>query len=112
MDKRDHYGPDFRYRVFWRQSVGNGPDWHHQEVSHNYFVVNNTKTFTPFEIKVQAVNNLGSGPESQPRIGHSGEDSEWNGLKYIRIWGTLSGNHCILMRTLLLSLRQSWKQQP
>lgn len=74
MDKRDHYGPDFRYKVFWRQSVGNGPDWHHQEVSHNYFVVNNTKTFTPFEIKVQAVNSLGSGPESQPRIGHSGED--------------------------------------
>ncbi|XP_041953546.1 neural cell adhesion molecule L1.1-like isoform X3 [Alosa sapidissima] len=74
MDKRDHYGPDFKYKVFWRQSVGNGPDWHHQEVSDNHFVVNNTKTFTPFEIKVRAVNQLGPGPESPPRIGHSGED--------------------------------------
>ncbi|XP_062397006.1 neural cell adhesion molecule L1.1-like isoform X2 [Sardina pilchardus] len=75
MDKRNHYGPDFKYKVSWRQSVGNGPDWHHQEVSDHHFVVNNTKTFTPFEIKVQAINNLGEGPESPPRIGHSGEDT-------------------------------------
>ncbi|KAF2987859.1 hypothetical protein EK904_011981 [Melospiza melodia maxima] len=36
--------------------------------------VRNVPTFVPYEIKVQAVNNLGSGPEPNITIGYSGED--------------------------------------
>uniref|UniRef100_A0A8C2H6D4 Neural cell adhesion molecule L1 n=1 Tax=Cyprinus carpio TaxID=7962 RepID=A0A8C2H6D4_CYPCA len=38
------------------------------------FIVNGTGTFIPFEIKVQAVNELGVGPEPDAEIGYSGED--------------------------------------
>lgn len=43
-------------------------------------VVSNTSTFVPYEIKVQAVNSQGKGPEPQITIGYSGEDCEyWGG---------------------------------
>ncbi|XP_017571081.1 neural cell adhesion molecule L1.1 isoform X3 [Pygocentrus nattereri] len=73
--KRKHFnGPDFRYKVFWRQSAGQQLNWEHVYVSHPPFIVNNTGTFTAFEIKVQAVNRLGEGPSPTSEIGHSGED--------------------------------------
>ncbi|KAL2103937.1 hypothetical protein ACEWY4_000805 [Coilia grayii] len=75
MDRKEHYGPDFKYKVSWRQVVGRGPGWHDQHVTGSRFVVNDTETFTPFEIKVKAVNSLGEGPDSPPTIGHSGEDT-------------------------------------
>lgn len=40
-------------------------------------VVSNTSTFVPYEIKVQAVNSQGKGPEPQITIGYSGEDCEY-----------------------------------
>ncbi|XP_063065660.1 neural cell adhesion molecule L1.1-like [Engraulis encrasicolus] len=76
MDKRDHYGPDFKYQVSWRpgQGHGHGHGWDSQLVSGNRFVVNGTDTFRPFEIKLKAVNSIGDGPDSPAIIGHSGED--------------------------------------
>ncbi|XP_028850034.1 neural cell adhesion molecule L1.1-like isoform X2 [Denticeps clupeoides] len=74
MDLRDYNGPDFKYRVFWRQSGDKGHHWQDSVVDGPPFVVKGAGTFTPFEIKVQAVNKIGQGPDSSPKIGHSGED--------------------------------------
>ena len=39
-------------------------------------VVTDTPTYAPYEVKVQAVNDYGSGPEPQLVLGYSGEDCE------------------------------------
>lgn len=74
MDKRDFGGPDFKYRVMWRKVVGSGPDWHMDHTTEPPFLVNDIHNFSAFEIKVQAVNEIGDGPEPDPVIGYSGED--------------------------------------
>ncbi|CAG07439.1 unnamed protein product, partial [Tetraodon nigroviridis] len=74
MDKRNLNGPDFKYRVMWRRVVGSGPDWHEQYTNAPPLIVNDTQNFSAFEIKVQAVNERGRGPEPDPVIGYSGED--------------------------------------
>ena len=40
------------------------------------FMVSGTPTFTPYEVKVQAINNNGIGPDPAVVTGHSGEDCE------------------------------------
>ena len=72
MDKRLHNSHGFLYKVFWRKA--DSLHWNHQDVTSPPFMVNNTGTYTPFEIKVQAVNSLGEGPAPEPEIGHSGEE--------------------------------------
>ncbi|XP_034722014.1 neural cell adhesion molecule L1.1-like isoform X2 [Etheostoma cragini] len=72
MDKRFHNSHGFLYKVFWRRA--DGVHWNHQDVTSPPFTVNDTGTYTPFEIKVQAVNSLGEGPAPEPEIGHSGEE--------------------------------------
>ncbi|XP_051282266.1 neural cell adhesion molecule L1.1 isoform X2 [Dicentrarchus labrax] len=73
MDKRSHNGQGFMYKVSW-QKVGDGPNWNSETVKSPPFFVNNTGTYTPFMIKVQAVNTLGFGPEPDTGTGYSGED--------------------------------------
>ncbi|XP_018616034.2 neural cell adhesion molecule L1.2 isoform X1 [Scleropages formosus] len=75
MDQQNFNGPGFQYKVMWRQSIGQGPQWHHNYTSSPPFIVMEAGTFIPFEIKVQAVNDLGEGPEPEPEIGYSGEDT-------------------------------------
>ncbi|XP_013875194.1 neuronal cell adhesion molecule [Austrofundulus limnaeus] len=67
-------GPGLHYRVSWRQKRP-GAEWTTETVS-NYskFVVSGTPTFYPYEIKVQAVNDEGDGPEPVVALGYSGED--------------------------------------
>ncbi|XP_059188930.1 neural cell adhesion molecule L1.1-like isoform X2 [Centropristis striata] len=74
MDRRLHNGQGFQYKVSWRKAGGTDIHWTHADVLAPPFVVNNTGTYTPFEIKVQAVNSIGDGPLPEPEIGHSGED--------------------------------------
>lgn len=74
MDKRDFNGPDFKYRVMWRRVVGSGPNWHSNDTTSPPFVVHEIGGFSAFELKVQAVNREGEGPEPDPVIGYSGED--------------------------------------
>lgn len=69
----DWNAPQLQYRVQWRP-VGTEGAWHEQIVSDPILVVANTSTFVPYEIKVQAVNSQGKGPEPQVVIGYSGED--------------------------------------
>ncbi|KAM7404177.1 hypothetical protein PAMP_011548 [Pampus punctatissimus] len=74
MHKRLHNGHGFQYKVSWREAGGQSVNWNHSYIRSSPFLVNETGTYTPFEIKVQAVNSLGEGPEPKPEIGHSGED--------------------------------------
>lgn len=76
MDKRDFNGPNFRYRVLWRRVVGSGPNWHTNYTTAPSFIVSDIGNFSAFEIKVQAVNDKGDGPEPDPIIGYSGEDGK------------------------------------
>ncbi|KFP21821.1 Neural cell adhesion molecule L1-like, partial [Egretta garzetta] len=66
-------GPGLEYKVSWRQR-GVEADWNEETVKKHSLTLRNTPTFVPYEIKVQAVNNLGSGPEPNVTIGYSGED--------------------------------------
>ncbi|XP_068459203.1 neuronal cell adhesion molecule-like isoform X9 [Clinocottus analis] len=67
-------GPGLHYRVMWRQKVVDS-DWTTVTVANNSkFVVSGTPTFVPYELKVQAVNDHGAGPEPAIAHGYSGED--------------------------------------
>uniref|UniRef100_A0A7N8Y9Q7 Neuronal cell adhesion molecule n=1 Tax=Mastacembelus armatus TaxID=205130 RepID=A0A7N8Y9Q7_9TELE len=67
-------GPRLHYRVMWRQKAVDG-EWTTVTVANNSkFVVSGTPTFVPYELKVQAVNDHGVGPEPAIFHGYSGED--------------------------------------
>lgn len=82
MDYRDFNGPDFKYKVQWRRAVGSGPKWHESNTTAHQFLVNGVGNFSAFEIKVQAVNAFGDGPEPDPVIGYSGEDGKIFEIKH------------------------------
>ncbi|XP_023123708.2 neuronal cell adhesion molecule-like isoform X1 [Amphiprion ocellaris] len=67
-------GPGLHYKVMWRQKALDS-EWTTVTVANNSkFVVLGTPTFVPYELKVQAVNNHGDGPEPKIAEGYSGED--------------------------------------
>ncbi|XP_077677280.1 neural cell adhesion molecule L1-like protein isoform X3 [Eretmochelys imbricata] len=66
-------GPGLEYKVSWRQQ-GVETDWNEEAVKKHSLTLRNTPTFVPYDIKVQAVNNFGSGPEPNVTTGYSGED--------------------------------------
>ncbi|XP_032360956.1 neuronal cell adhesion molecule a isoform X11 [Etheostoma spectabile] len=67
-------GPGLEYKVQWRQKDVE-EDWSSKTVANvSQFVVSGTPTYVPYEIKVQAINDYGSGPEPEVVIGYSGED--------------------------------------
>lgn len=51
-------------------------DWNNVTTVETKHVVHNTETYVPYQIKIQARNEFGSGPESNVVIGYSGEDSK------------------------------------
>lgn len=52
-------------------------EWASETVANvSQFVVSGTPTFVPYELKVQALNEYGAGPEPAVARGHSGEDCE------------------------------------
>lgn len=73
LEWMDWNAPQLQYRVQWRLRGSRGP-WQEQMVEQPFLVVSNTSTFVPYEIRVQAVNSQGKGPEPQVTIGYSGED--------------------------------------
>lgn len=60
----------------WRKAVGSGPSFHENTTTSPPFIVKDVGNFTAFEIKVQAVNDMGNGPDPKSTIGYSGEDCE------------------------------------
>uniref|UniRef100_A0A672N6H3 Neural cell adhesion molecule L1 n=1 Tax=Sinocyclocheilus grahami TaxID=75366 RepID=A0A672N6H3_SINGR len=74
LEYREWNGPKLGYMVWWRRRDS-------REEWKNYttywwcsYIIYDTDTFTPYEIKVQAVNFFGYGPESTIVLGYSGED--------------------------------------
>ncbi|KAI1890658.1 hypothetical protein AGOR_G00155920 [Albula goreensis] len=66
-------GPNLRYMVWWRRQ-DTSEEWKSITTKGLKHVVHDTETYKPYEIKVQAINDFGSGPESHIVIGYSGED--------------------------------------
>ncbi|XP_053572699.1 neuronal cell adhesion molecule [Bombina bombina] len=67
-------GPGLQYKVSWRQKDFDD-EWTSVILANvSKYIVAGTPTFVPFEIKVQALNDLGYAPEPAVIIGHSGED--------------------------------------
>ncbi|KAB5536962.1 hypothetical protein PHYPO_G00113330 [Pangasianodon hypophthalmus] len=66
-------GPDLRYVVSWRRKDLE-EEWNNITTTNTKHVVVDTDTYVPYEIKIQAVNDFGPGPESNIVIGYSGED--------------------------------------
>ncbi|XP_061543001.1 neurofascin homolog (chicken) a isoform X18 [Phycodurus eques] len=66
-------GPNLHYCVWWRRKDSDG-EWNNVTIIGLKHVVRNTETYVPYEIKIQARNELGAGPESNVVIGYSGED--------------------------------------
>ncbi|XP_075469851.1 neurofascin isoform X14 [Ascaphus truei] len=77
------YGPNPRYNVRWRQRH-TGEAWSNITVWTNRHVVWQTPVYVQYEIKVQAENEFGRGPEPSTVIGYSGEDLP-SSPKYFRV---------------------------
>uniref|UniRef100_A0A4W4EMC2 Neural cell adhesion molecule L1-like protein n=1 Tax=Electrophorus electricus TaxID=8005 RepID=A0A4W4EMC2_ELEEL len=69
----EHNGPGLEYRVSYRLQ-GTDEDWHEHMVKRHSFVVKNTPTFVPYEVRIQARNHIGWAPEPRTVVGYSGED--------------------------------------
>ncbi|XP_064160877.1 neural cell adhesion molecule L1-like isoform X1 [Anguilla rostrata] len=74
MDRLSFNGPKFKYKVMWKRQADKGAPWEHAEVDKPPFVVKDAGTYTPFMVKVQAVNEMGAGPAPPEVTMHSGED--------------------------------------
>ncbi|XP_037106770.1 neurofascin homolog (chicken) a isoform X18 [Syngnathus acus] len=66
-------GPNLHYAVWWRRKDSDA-EWSNVTTTGTKHVVHNTQTYVAYEMKIQARNDLGAGPESNVVIGHSGED--------------------------------------
>ncbi|XP_042614697.1 neural cell adhesion molecule L1-like protein isoform X9 [Cyprinus carpio] len=69
----EHNGPGLEYKVSYRRQ-GTGEDWTEHMVKRHSFVVKNTPTFVLYEIKIQAKNHAGWGPDPEIITAYSGED--------------------------------------
>lgn len=67
-------GPGLEYKVSYRRQDVEDDAWKEEVVERHSFVVKNTPTFVPYEIKIQARNNEGWGPKPMIVRGYSGED--------------------------------------
>uniref|UniRef100_A0A8C9ZB79 Neurofascin homolog (chicken) a n=1 Tax=Sander lucioperca TaxID=283035 RepID=A0A8C9ZB79_SANLU len=76
-------GPNLHYNVWWRRK-DLGEEWSNVTTVGSKHVVHNTETYVPYEIKIQARNEFGQGPESNVVIGYSGEDMP-DAPKFFRI---------------------------
>uniref|UniRef100_H3DMD5 Neural cell adhesion molecule L1 n=1 Tax=Tetraodon nigroviridis TaxID=99883 RepID=H3DMD5_TETNG len=78
-------GPGLEYRVQWRQ-MNMDEDWSTRNVANgSQFVVSGTPTYASYQIRVQAINDYGSGPEPETVIGYSGEDLPLSAPDSVRV---------------------------
>uniref|UniRef100_A0A8C7QNH2 Neural cell adhesion molecule L1-like protein n=1 Tax=Oncorhynchus mykiss TaxID=8022 RepID=A0A8C7QNH2_ONCMY len=69
----EHNGPGLEYKLSYRK-LGVEDIWKEHLVKRHAFVIKNTPTFVPYEIKIQSRNSHGWGPEPKVVTGYSGED--------------------------------------
>lgn len=84
---REWNGPHLKYLVWWRRRDSR-EEWKNATTKWLKYYIYDADTFTPYEIKVQAVNDFGLGPESPVVIGYSGEDRK-SGCMYVNAPSTL-----------------------
>ncbi|XP_072853416.2 neurofascin isoform X30 [Pogona vitticeps] len=79
------YGPNLRYIVKWRRR-DTRESWSNRTVKGDVsqYVVTPTPIYTPYEIRVQAINDYGAASEPETIIGYSGEDLP-SAPRYFRI---------------------------
>uniref|UniRef100_G3UAZ9 Neurofascin n=1 Tax=Loxodonta africana TaxID=9785 RepID=G3UAZ9_LOXAF len=73
MNATSAFGPNLRYIVKWRRRETRDT-WNNVTVWGSRYVVGQTPVYVPYEIRVQAENDFGKGPEPDTVIGYSGED--------------------------------------
>ncbi|XP_068451031.1 neurofascin homolog (chicken) a isoform X5 [Clinocottus analis] len=77
-------GPNLHYSVTWRRK-DLGEEWSNVTTEDSKHVIHNTETYVPYEIKVQARNEFGHGPESNVVVGYSGEDKPTDAPTDLRV---------------------------
>uniref|UniRef100_A0A672J3U8 Neurofascin n=1 Tax=Salarias fasciatus TaxID=181472 RepID=A0A672J3U8_SALFA len=70
---REWNGPHLKYLVWWKRKDSR-EEWKNATTKWLKYYIYDADTFTPYDIKVQAVNDFGLGPESPVVTGYSGED--------------------------------------
>uniref|UniRef100_A0A3B4AIR3 Neurofascin n=1 Tax=Periophthalmus magnuspinnatus TaxID=409849 RepID=A0A3B4AIR3_9GOBI len=73
LSYREWNGPHLKYLVWWRRRDSR-EEWKNATTKWLRYYIYDADTFTPYELKIQAVNEFGLGPESPVVIGYSGED--------------------------------------
>ncbi|XP_057363255.1 neural cell adhesion molecule L1-like protein isoform X5 [Manis pentadactyla] len=73
LKSMEQNGPGLEYRVTWKPQ-GAPVEWEEETVSNHTLRVMTPTVYAPYDVQVQAINHLGSGPEPQSVILYSGED--------------------------------------
>lgn len=66
-------GPGLEYRVSWKPQ-GTSAEWEEETVTNHTLRVMTSMVYAPYDVRVQAINQLGSGPEPPSVTLYSGED--------------------------------------
>nr|XP_020652833.1 neurofascin isoform X2 [Pogona vitticeps] len=99
------YGPNLRYIVKWRRR-DTRESWSNRTVKGDVsqYVVTPTPIYTPYEIRVQAINDYGAASEPETIIGYSGEDSYNKNQGDIATQGWFIGLMCAIALLVLILL--------
>ncbi|XP_008587863.1 PREDICTED: neural cell adhesion molecule L1-like protein [Galeopterus variegatus] len=73
LKSMEQNGPGLEYRVSWKPQ-GAPVEWEEETVTNHTLRVMTPTVYAPYDVQVQAVNQLGSGPEPQSVTLYSGED--------------------------------------
>ncbi|XP_021046414.1 neural cell adhesion molecule L1-like protein isoform X2 [Mus pahari] len=73
LKSMEQNGPGLEYRVSWKPQ-GAPEEWEEEIVTNHTLRVMTPTVYAPYDVKVQAINQLGSGPDPQPVTLYSGED--------------------------------------
>lgn len=82
---REWNGPHLKYLVWWRRRDSR-EEWKNATTKWLKYYIYDADTFTPYDLKVQAVNDFGMGPESPVVTGYSGEDRKYQNLFCFNIY--------------------------
>ncbi|KAM5280516.1 neural cell adhesion molecule L1-like protein isoform 2-T2 [Ctenodactylus gundi] len=73
LKSMEQNGPGLEYRVSWKPQ-GAPVEWEEETVTNHTLRVMTPTVYAPYDVQVQAINQLGSGPEPQSVVLYSGED--------------------------------------
>ncbi|XP_051010962.1 neural cell adhesion molecule L1-like protein isoform X3 [Acomys russatus] len=73
LKSMEQNGPGLEYRVSWKPQ-GAPEEWEEETVTNHTLRVMTPSVYAPYDVQVQAINQLGSGPEPQSVTLYSGED--------------------------------------